>query len=221
MPQHDLGFRQRAGRRGEDLELHLSERRLRRVGVRRRGSGAAAGRLHIGFHAIQLTVAELRDGSDIGIGVDANAGGNRSHAGVDPDAEGSGDRGGISSITSVRRRSERWSRSGITTRIEIGTIAASSARRGASSNTSPDPSRIGRPLKMSSRTLFQVSSDGCVDAASSANATVGAPAAAPSSARERQSSRRSTWPGLPNESAVHRERIATPAGYPFTPIPVR
>ena len=70
---------------------------------------------------------------------------------------------GFSSITSVRERIERLSSAGRLTRIPIGTMAASSARRGASSVTRPEPSRIGRPLKISSLMLFQVSSEGCVE----------------------------------------------------------
>src|SRR5271163_5067805 len=87
---------------------------------------------------------------------------------------------GFSSITSVRERIERLSPAGRLTRIPIGTIAASSARRGASSVTRPEPSRIGRFWKISPLMLFQVSSEGCVDAGAASSARTPDAAAKPS-----------------------------------------
>src|ERR1700730_828694 len=63
-------------------------------------------------------------------------------------------------MTSVSACSVRLSSPARLTLMPIGTTAASSARRGASSTTRPEPSRMGRSLKISPLMLFQVSSDG-------------------------------------------------------------
>ena len=84
---------------------------------------------------------------------------------------------GFSSITSVSDCSVRLSSPAKLTRMPIGTTAASSARRGASRTTRPEPSRMGRSLKISPLMLFQVSSEGWSEAA--ARCCARAPPAAP------------------------------------------
>jgi hypothetical protein len=102
---------------------------------------------HVSLDAIELAVAEFGDDANIGIGIDPNARRNRRHAGMRADRERAGDRRGIF----VDHERQRLQRALVIpaklTRMPIGTTAASSARRGASRTTRPEPSRIGTILE--------------------------------------------------------------------------
>ena len=71
----------------EFAEAHLAHGRLGLVEPLGGGGGAAAGRLDIFFDGVKLAVAQFGDDVDVGILVDADAGGDLGQAGFRADLE--------------------------------------------------------------------------------------------------------------------------------------
>ena len=96
MPDHDLGLMRAAGGAfagfSELPVAHLAEPALGFVGVLGSRRRAAAGRLHIGLGHVEFAVTEFGHRMNIGVIVDADAGGDFRHLGVRSELEFCGHR---------------------------------------------------------------------------------------------------------------------------------